>query len=695
MSMIGSSGGATGAAGPVAFSGTIVPTALSASYRFGLVLVTVAMILVPLLYLLLIATVGWFLLWHLTTNTWILDGSGGMQWKVLAYLTPGVVGATLLFFMVKPILARRPDRGDPVQVTANEQPALHALIGEICRQVRAPLPSKVYVDCQVNASASLRGGVLGIFRRDLDLIIGLPLVTGLSTRELSGVLAHEFGHFAQGGGMRTTALIRGMNGWLYRVVHERDSWDVQLETWSKEGDWRVMVPLLLARLSVWLSRKALAGVTLLGHGVSCYMMRQMEFDADSYEVKIAGPDAFTRTMVRLRELSAGSQLAYNQLSQLVDTRAVPADLPQLFVECSRRLPDHVREQMQKVNDDPTGTFDTHPSDSDRVAAARAIAASGALIGGDGPATTLFRHFDNLSARVTRHHYGLLGIDVRQMRLVAVDEALRGAEDQKQTEEAVRAMFEGRASVTRPLRITLNESAAGIADLEGALDRARADVKASPVTAESYRGFEHYQVRRDLAFCAEHLFLAGLQKVDGEQFGLAEPTLAGAQSTQAWATAEQNTLSTVLEPFEVLIVRRLGLGVLMLERQGRGDEARAVIVALTALTEAVPIAVDARRHVMAIAYLSEATPLLGSSSHLRERTATLHTALENGRTRALEIVNRMPPPPGQLEDMWKRLATARQVPPAEFMQRVMELYWACLSRLARLMSDAESAGAISR
>jgi hypothetical protein len=193
----------------------------------------------------------------------------------------------------------------------------------------------------------------------------------------------------------------------------------------------------------------------------------------------------------------------------------------------------------------------------------------------------------------------------------------------------------------------------------------------------------------------HLFLAGLQKVDGEQFGLAEPTLAGAQSTQAWATAEQNTLSTVLEPFEVLIVRRLGLGVLMLERQGRGDEARAVIVALTALTEAVPIAVDARRHVMAIAYLSEATPLLGSSSHLRERTATLHTALENGRTRALEIVNRMPPPPGQLEDMWKRLATARQVPPAEFMQRVMELYWACLSRLARLMSDAESAGAISR
>src|SRR5688572_6760477 len=390
MSMIGSSGVVSDATSPVVFSDTIAPTAISGSYRFGLLAVTIAMILVPMLYLLLIAAVAWFLVWHVTTNTWILSGSGGAQWRFLGYLTPAVVGATLLFFMVKPILARRPHRSDPVQVSDAEQPALHALIREICRQVRAPLPARVYVDCQVNASASLNGGAFGVFRRDLDLTIGLPLVTGLSVRQLSGVLAHEFGHFAQGGGMRMTTLIRGVNAWLYRVVHERDTWDSTLEEWSKEGDWRVTVPMALASGSVWVSRQALAGVMMVGHGISCYMMRQMEFDADSYEVKIAGSDAFARTFVRLRELSAGSQVAYSQLPHLLEKHAIPADMPQLVAECSRRLPDEVREQVQKVSDERTGTFDTHPSDADRVAAARALATSGALVGGDQPATSLFR-----------------------------------------------------------------------------------------------------------------------------------------------------------------------------------------------------------------------------------------------------------------------------------------------------------------
>ena len=132
MQMTGVGGAVSGATSPVAFSETIVPTAVSASYRLGLALVTIAMVLVPLLYLLLIAAVGWFLVWHLTANTWILVGKSGGQFRLLGYLTPAVAGATMLFFMVKPILARRAHRADPVQVTDAEQPALHALIREIC-----------------------------------------------------------------------------------------------------------------------------------------------------------------------------------------------------------------------------------------------------------------------------------------------------------------------------------------------------------------------------------------------------------------------------------------------------------------------------------------------------------------------------------------------------------------------------------
>jgi Zn-dependent protease with chaperone function len=690
MSMIGSSGVVSDATSPVAFSDTIAPTAISGSYRLGLLLVTIAMILVPMLYLLLIAAVAWFLLWHLTTNTWILAGSGGAQWRFLAYLTPGVVGATLLFFMVKPIFARRARRADPVRVLEQDQPVLHALIREICRHVRAPFPARVYVDCQVNVSAALRGGVLGVFRRDLDLTIGLPLVTGLSVRQLSGVLAHEFGHFAQGGGMRMTVLIRGVNGWLFRVVNERDTWDSALEKWSKEGDRRVTIPMALARGSVWLSRQALAGVMMVGHGVSCYMMRQMEFDADSYEVKIAGTEAFARTFVRLRELSAGSQVAYRQLPELLEKHAIPADMPQLVAECSLRLPHDIRERMQKVSDERTGTFDTHPSDRDRVAAARALASRGALVGGDQSATSLFRDFERLSGRVTRHHYESdLGIELRTMRLVANDEALRAAEDRQRTEDALRDVFASRVSVMRPLRIVLDEANEGDADIEETLARARTAVAKSSLSEDPYRRFEQYQFRRDLAFAAEQLFLAGLKPGDAKQFQITEATLAGAQSTQSWALQEQDKLRRYLDPFDALVARRIGLGVLMLERLGRDDEARRLSGAVTALADALPFVIDARRSLMATAILDEVTSGREPSTQVRERTAALAATVERCRMSAFEIFSQAPSPAGELTDPWRRLLVdAPQLPRADFLKRVMDLYWACLSRLVRLVVDAE-------
>ena len=138
------------------------------------------------------------------------------------------------------------------------------------------------------------------------LTIGLPLVAGLSIREFAGVLAHEFGHFAQGGGMRLTAIVRGVNGWFARVVYERDEWDETLERWSRETDFRLAFVLVIARGAVWVSRRVLTGLMFGGHAISCFMMRQMEYDADSYEVKIAGSDAFIRTTTRLRELNVAA-----------------------------------------------------------------------------------------------------------------------------------------------------------------------------------------------------------------------------------------------------------------------------------------------------------------------------------------------------------------------------------------------------
>ena len=107
----------------------------------------------------------------------------------------------------------------------------------VCSSVGAPTPSRIEVDCEVNASARLASGPLTP-SRDLVLTIGLPLVTGLDLKQFAGVLAHEFGHFSQGAGMRLSYLIRSINMWFARVVYERDEWDETARRMVRRGPHR-------------------------------------------------------------------------------------------------------------------------------------------------------------------------------------------------------------------------------------------------------------------------------------------------------------------------------------------------------------------------------------------------------------------------------------------------------------------------
>src|SRR4029450_10901664 len=107
----------------------------------------------------------------------------------------------------------KPDEPAKYSLTPQSDPVLFAFIARVCEQVKAPLPSRVDVDCRINASAHFRRGLWSLHSNDLVLTIGLPLVAGLTMEEFAGVLAHEFGHFAQGAGMRVTDVGRERGNW--------------------------------------------------------------------------------------------------------------------------------------------------------------------------------------------------------------------------------------------------------------------------------------------------------------------------------------------------------------------------------------------------------------------------------------------------------------------------------------------------
>src|ERR1043165_9819170 len=188
-------------------------------------------------------------------------------------------------------------------------------------------PARIEMDCQVNASARLKRG---LFSKDLVLTIGIPLAAGLNMREFAGVLAHEFGHFTQGFGMRLTYIIRNINLWFARVVYERDEWDLKLERSARTADYRIGIVLHTARGCVWVTRRILWALMQAGNAISCFMMRQMEYDADWYETNIAGSDAFETTSARLRILNIASQIASGEVQPSWASHKLPENLPYLI-----------------------------------------------------------------------------------------------------------------------------------------------------------------------------------------------------------------------------------------------------------------------------------------------------------------------------------------------------------------------------
>jgi len=676
----------------ITFSHAIVPTRISIPYRLGLVVVALAMLLLPAIYLALIVGTLWFSYWYLTTVGPSLVGSGSLWVRGLALLGPPFAAGVLAFFLIKPVLARRATGRSPVPVEPHEEPELFAFIEQICRQVGAPVPQRVQVDCQVNASASFVPGPLSMVKGDLILTVGLPLVAGLSARELGGVLAHEFGHFAQGGALRLTWIVRSINAWFYRVVYERDQWDVRLEEWTKNVDARFAIVVVLARLCVWLSRHALAGLMFAGHAVSCFLMRQMEYDADSYEIKLAGSVSFTRTMMRLRELSAGVQYGYHELRQ---ARTLPANLPQFFVERTRLLPDTVQEEVQRTSDAPTRPLDTHPSDLDRIHAAERAADAGVIVGGDEPATGLFRNFDAIAAEVTWHHYEHdLGLTVDAKTLVGTADAINESNAREERSRAVKRYFDECVSIYRPLRIADVDSSP-VDEVRAKLAAAREAMGTSdPALRDSYRQWERLTVRADKAFVAEELCVAGASVVDCEEYELEKGTLDDAQATQRWAANELTTLTPALERFEQAASLRLACALSLVRQEPEAADVRTLIDAFHVLGSAVPRVFAVTRFLNAHFVLSAASNSIDPPPAASSRLATMEAKISKTCVEIFQALGSVQCPrllsdePSTMAAWCGIASDVATFHPTEVLPQIMSSYWALLGHVVTIAQNSE-------
>ena len=465
-----------------AFQGDLPRVPVSPLYNLGLTLVAFAMLLLPLIYLGLISGVVYLLYYHATESIGLLQRVSSGRLALFAYLGPMVVGSLLVLFMIKPLFVRRARYIRPSKIERQEEPLLFAFVEKLCNRVGSPMPNEIHLDINVNASASFRRGLLSIFANDLVLTIGLPLAAGLNLHQFAGILAHEFGHFAQATGMRVTYIIRSINLWFERVVYEEDEWDERIRRWSRDWDFRIGIILLVARLFIWITRKILWVLMLFGHAISSFMLRQMEYDADRYETHLVGSEVFESTTQRMVELSLAHEWAFQDLGNGWEEGRLVDNLPALILANERQIPQDVRQKVLKAHlkNARTGLFHTHPCNLDRIRSARKIKTeplfkldishrkieshieqarkkdTGKTFTFSPPATILFKDFTLRAHRVSLDYYrSVFGKEVMPKNLVSVEAMVKSHDEEWEYSRALNRFSQGQFTVLRPVGLPQN------------------------------------------------------------------------------------------------------------------------------------------------------------------------------------------------------------------------------------------------
>ena len=181
----------------------IKPVPTAGSYRAGMVLAAVVLLILVGVYLALVGAVVGVSLWHALNNSGLVTSQTGGGKRavgaVILYVLGLVLGPIVALFLIKPLFARQALHGKPRNLKREAEPLLFEFVDKVCDTVGAPRPHAIRLVVDANAAASFESGLLGVLGPSrLVLIIGLPLVAGLSLRQFTGVLAHEFGHFSQG-----------------------------------------------------------------------------------------------------------------------------------------------------------------------------------------------------------------------------------------------------------------------------------------------------------------------------------------------------------------------------------------------------------------------------------------------------------------------------------------------------------------
>jgi hypothetical protein len=297
----------------------------------------------------------------------------------------------------------------------------------------------------------------------------------------------------------------------------------------------------------------------LGHIVAGFMLRQMEFDADMYETRVAGSQAFAATCRKLRLIGVSYQGAQRDLGGFYREGRLGDNMPLMIQANLKQLPKKVYKLVDEaIAKSETGMFDDHPADKDRIAAAQAANAIGAFQS-DLPASVLFANVEAAAKNVTWDFYcASFGRTIDPNSLHPTSSLLARQDQELSAVKSRDRFFAGAFSVLRPLRLppARFEKTEHPAVWQQELAQARAAMEANAAAyAELLDPYDKADTRLIQARQARSVLSAGV-RLQAAHFEQPVHSASEAHQQRERAEVELSRMGNRMEAFEVAAGNRL-------------------------------------------------------------------------------------------------------------------------------------------
>lgn len=537
------------------FRESIPEVELSRSERLLLPIFGMGMLLVPLLYLASIFGLS-YAIYHFasTDGQALVEGSVSESWEPgsFSFLLAISVCIYLIFALLSPLFTRQPRERHRLTLQRGQELVLFGFVDYLAKVMDAPVPQRIDVMQEPDISVSYRQK--DNQTKELIMILGLPLVAGLSLGELVGFLSRELSVYAYRPGGDLQLFIARQHRRGERILADyaayQDSLGSRFDERMQGGQvgFLTVIVSFLAFVFFSSTRWVVMFFVKLSEWISLLPRRWAVRDAERFQRQMVGSGLTESGLAKQSALRESYRQLVLSLDDLSKSRDEDDEAPAVL--------DHLPVQLALSSLDA----DNSPQRS-RVGNPRG---KQVIFESSLPSTVLFQDFADLARKATTDFYRSQG--VRGVSLEPVDSYIDVLRDEAMPRQALHRFFGGTVNSRRPVPVApqLVPEDRSMSDLMSIVASQRQKFESS---LGAYReAVEDFDIIVDCRLGAREAFK--LVELDFEHQGM---------SVEEWKTMEHDAvlrlqdLSVTLEAFERQAGQRLMSTLLLLADRQRASQ----------------------------------------------------------------------------------------------------------------------------